>query len=341
MTVKKLRVTIHILVWLLLLVIPYISTDQIFESVDSLSELHYPFLCLGLNALLLGAFYFNYYVLIPKFLFSKKKWLYSVTLMGLIIVISFVMCGIFVLTGFTPNTLNNANPIIEKVMPVIIINATALWFLSIMTSIIWVYYNRLKLIENEKLAAQITSLKSQINPHFLFNTLNNIYGIVIDSSPVAADMIDKLSEMMRYTMNDTRSDFVPLEDEINYINNYVELQRSRLDKSVKVEYIQPDIIPSLQIAPMLLIPFIENAFKYGVNSEQKSYIRIEFTINNSEFLMRVINNKVTTQHRISESHGLGISNTRSRLELIYPSNHLLVVDNSSKQYIVSLHLNLK
>lgn len=341
MNARQLRIIMHVLVWLLLLVMPYISTDQIFESVDSTSGLNYPFLCLSLNSLLLGAFYFNYYILIPKYLFSEKKWRYLGTLIVLIIVVCTIMWSIFITTGFTPKILDNSNPIIEKVMPVIIVNAIALWLLTIMTSIIWTYYKRLKCIENEKLTAQIASLRFQINPHFLFNTLNNIYGTVIDSSPLAADMIDKLSEMMRYAINDTQRDFVPLEDEITYINNYVELQRLRIDKSVRLEYIEPSEIPSLHIAPMLLIPFIENAFKYGVNSEQKSHIKIEISVHNSEFHLSVINNKVKTQRGITESHGLGVKNVQSRLDLIYPSKHLLVINDTPKQYIVSLHINLQ
>lgn len=342
MNAKQLKIIVHILVWLLLLAMPYISTDQIFESIDSTSGLNYPFLSLGLNFLLLGTFYFNYFVLIPKYLFAERRWRYWEYLGLLIITVCAMMWGVLLITGFTPKVLNNSNPVIEKVMPVIIVNAMALWLLAIMMSIIWTYYKRIKRIENEKLTAQIASLRFQINPHFLFNTLNNIYGTVIDTSPMAADMIDKLSEMMRYAINDTQHDFVQLEDEIAYIKNYVELQRLRIDKSVTVEYVEPSEIPAdLHIAPMLLIPFVENAFKYGVNSEQRSHIRIEITVQDSELHLSVINNKVKTQQRIAESHGLGVKNAQSRLELLYPSKHLLVINDTPKQHIVSLHVNLQ
>lgn len=341
MKAKRLTIAIHTLVWLLLLVIPYISTDQVFELLNSDFDIKYLFLSLALSSILLVTFYFNYFFLIPKYLFAKRSWLYFLVLILLVAIVFFLIGVVFILFGFTPETLDKTDPAIEKIIPVIIINSVSLWLLSIVMSIVWTFYNRLKQTENERLSAQIASLKSQINPHFLFNTLNNIYATVIDTSPKAADMVDKLSEMMRYTMRDTQQDFVSLEDEINYVSNYIELQRLRLDRSVKLEYYILEDIPALQIAPMLLIPFIENAFKHGVNSEQKSHIKIEISMNKNEFQLSVVNNKVNVQQNISERSGLGIENTKHRLNLIYPSKHLLVINDTEKQFIVSLYINLQ
>jgi len=341
MKAKRLTIAIHTLVWLLLLVIPYVSTDQIFTMLDPTSDMRYLLLCFVLSSMLLITFYFNLFYLIPKFLFAKRGWLYILALLLMIIVVFFVIGIIFIFSGFAPETSNKIDPIVEKIIPVIITNAIFLWLLAIVSSVLWTFYNRLKQAENERLEAQIASLKSQINPHFLFNTLNNIYATAIDTSPKAADMIDKLSEMMRYAMKDTQQDFVLLEDEINYINNFIELQRLRLDRSVKLEFYSLEDIPPLRIAPMLLIPFIENAFKHGVNSEQKSHIKIEISMNKGEFQLSVINNKVDIQRNISEKSELGIENTKHRLNLIYPSKHLLVINESEKQFIVSLYIDLQ
>jgi len=338
---KRLTIAIHTLVWLLLLVVPYISTDQVFNLLDPTSDVKYLLLCFTISSVLLTTFYFNYFFLIPRFLLSKKNWLYSVFLLLMIVVVFLLLGIIFAFSDFGPGRLAETDPIIEKIIPVVMINAIALWLLSIGSSILWTIYNKLKQAENEKLLAQIASLKSQINPHFLFNTLNNIYATAIDTSPKTADMVDRLSEMMRYTMRDTQQDFVLLEDEINYISNYIELQRLRLDKSVKLEYCTLEDIPPLQIAPMLLIPFVENAFKHGINSEQKSHIKIEIAMNNKEFQLNVANNKVNIQQNITERSGLGIENTKHRLDLIYPSKHLLVINDTEKQFFVSLHINLQ
>ena len=272
---------------------------------------------------------------------AKKYWLYFLFLLLTIAAVFLLSGAIFFFSDFNPEILSELNPTIEKIIPVIIINAISLWLLAIVSSILFTVYNRLKQTEKEKLSAQIASLKSQINPHFLFNTLNNIYATAIDTSPKAADMVDKLSEMMRYAMKDTQQDFVLLEDEINYISNFIELQKLRLDRSVKLEYNSLSNIPALQIAPMLLIPFIENAFKHGVNSEQKSHIKIEIAMNKAEFQLIVVNNKVRVQQDISERSGLGITNTWHRLNLIYPSKHLLVIDDTEKEFSVSLHINLQ
>jgi len=341
MKVKSLNIAIHILVWLLLLVIPYVSTDQVFSSLDPATDMKYLLQCLALSAILITTFYFNYYFLIPKFLLKEKYWIYFSFLL-LTVVMTFVFSGAtFLFSDFNPEKLALKSPIVEKIIPVIIINAISLWLLSIVSTILFAVYNRLKETEKEKLSAQIASLKSQINPHFLFNTLNNIYATAIDTSPKAADMVDKLSEMMRYTMKDTQQNFVMLEDEINYINNYIELQKIRLDRSIKLEYQILEQIPALQIAPMLLIPFVENAFKHGVNSEQKSHIKIELGINKTELQLKVVNNKVGVQQEISERSGLGIINTSHRLHLIYPSKHLLVINDTDKEFSVSLHINLQ
>lgn len=330
----------HALVWLSLLIIPYASTDQVFDSFDPAYDIKYLLLCVVLSTVLIITFYFNYLFLIPRYLLAKKYWSYSSFLLLAIAAVLLLSGVIFLFSDFNPDKLAKTNPVIEKIIPVIIVNAILLWFLSIVSSILWTIYNRLKQTETEKLTAQIASLKSQINPHFLFNTLNNIYATAIDTSPKAADMVDKLSEMMRYTMKDTQQDFVLLEDEVNYINNFIELQKLRLDRSVKLEYYSLQHTPALQIAPMLLIPFIENTFKHGVNSEQKSRIKIEMTMNKSEFQLSVVNNKVDVQKNIFERSGLGIENTKHRLNLIYPSKHLLVINDTEKEFSVSLHINL-
>lgn len=341
MKIKRFVIATHSLVWILLLVIPYISTDQVFNALDPASDVKYFLLCVSLSVILLIIFYFNYFFLIPRFLLAKRYWLYSLFLFLAIMAVFLLSGSLFIFSDFSPEILARTNPIIEKVIPVILINAISLWLLSIVSSILWTVYNRLKQTETEKLTAQIASLKSQINPHFLFNTLNNIYATALDTSPKTADMIDKLSEMMRYAMKDTQQDFVWIEDEINYIDNFIELQRLRLDRSIKLEYHRLDIVPAVQIAPMLLIPFIENAFKHGVNSEQKSHIEIELAIDKTAFQLRVANNKVLVQRDLTEGSGLGIDNTRHRLNLIYPSKHLLVINDSEKKFSVSLHIDLQ
>ena len=258
------------------------------------------------------------------------------------IVAAFVLSEVFFnLFGINPGNISSINPLLIKIEPVMRANAFLMLTVSILASISLTINDHLRQLEKEKLVAQISSLKSQINPHFLFNTLNNIYATAIDTSPRTADMVDKLSEMMRYTMKETQNNFVPLEEEINYLNNYIELQKLRLDSKIKFEYTIDGEFSGLQIAPMLLIPFVENAFKHGVNSEQDSNIRINIKANESEIHLLVANNKVDIQSGIKEnSSGLGIENTKNRLVLIYPSKHLLTIKETENDFTVSLHINL-
>ncbi|HEV8283638.1 MAG TPA: histidine kinase [Chitinophagaceae bacterium] len=337
---KLTTISIHIIGWCLLLLMPYITTYEHIKffapNTNGISFL--PIILVSIINIII--FYINYFYLIPRFLFAKKYLNYSFLLFSCL-VLSFVFAFlIFKITGSDPERLEATNPLLRFVRHTAKGYTFQMLVVSLVTSLALAYSNRLKQIEQEKLSAQIASLKSQINPHFLFNTLNNIYATALDTSPKSADMVDKLSEMMRYTMKETQKDFVMLEDEINYINNYIELQKIRLDKSVKIEYYNSIDFVSLQIAPMLLIPFIENAFKHGVNSEQKSHIKINIELQKNELHLFVSNNKVSTQQETIEQSGLGIENTKNRLELIYPNKHLLTIDESDKHFEVSLHINL-
>ena len=340
MAPKLTTLSIHIIPWCLLLLMPYITAYQHMKffasNMQGISFLPIIFVSI-INIIL---FYINYFYLIPRFLFAKKYFTYSLLFL-LCLALSFAFTFVFFKTPPSdPQGLEATNPLLRFMYHSAKADAFQMLIISFAISLALVYGNRLKQIEQEKLSAQIASLKSQINPHFLFNTLNNIYATALDTSPKSADMVDKLSEMMRYTMKETQKDFVMLEDEINYVNNYIELQKIRLDKSIKIEYYNSVDPVSLQIAPMLLIPFIENAFKYGVNSEQKSHIRISMEVLKKELHLFVSNNKVSTQREISERNGLGIENTKNRLELIYPKKHLLTINDSDKHFEVSLHINL-
>jgi sensor histidine kinase YesM len=333
-------ISIHLIAWSLLLMIPFLSTYQVIASFAPTANISFVPIIIS-SLFLIVIFYFNYFVLIPKFLLFKKYLLYVITLV-LGIVAAFVLSGVFFnLFDVNPDNLESINPAFNKIEPIMRANAFLMLIVSILASISLTINNHLRQLEKEKLVAQISSLKSQINPHFLFNTLNNIYATAIDISPRTADMVDKLSEMMRYTMKETQHDFVPLEEEINYLNNYIELQKLRLESKIKFDYTIDGEFFELQIAPMLLIPFVENAFKHGVNSEQDSNIRISIKANESELHFLVANNKVNIQSLTREnSGGIGIKNTKHRLDLIYPSKHLLTIKETETDYTVSLHINL-
>jgi hypothetical protein len=200
---------------------------------------------------------------------------------------------------------------------------------------------RWRKLQNEKLETELSYLKAQINPHFLFNTLNSIYSLAIEKSDYTATAVVKLSGMMRYIISESNKHFVPLQKEINYIQDYIELQKFRLGGTVQINYLVDGSPETLEIAPLLLITFVENAFKYGVNPEEYSDISIGIKIVQESVFLTVSNNKVTHSMHKKESSGLGIANTRHRLEMLYPGQYSLDIHDDVKMFIVELQIKLK
>ena len=193
--------------------------------------------------------------------------------------------------------------------------------------------------EKEKLNTELTLLKHQINPHFLFNTLNSIYSLALIKSDMTAEAVMKLSDMMHYVIRDVEHKMVPLELELEYLDHYVELQKIRLNEKVDVQIkIEGDPSP-YEIPPMILFPFIENAFKYGTSSHENVVIRIDLTIEKGTLAFRVTN-PVFSGREKPETFGIGIQNTRKRLSLIYPGKHKLELTSNDRIFIVNLEIAL-
>jgi Histidine kinase len=193
--------------------------------------------------------------------------------------------------------------------------------------------------EEEKLHAELAYLKTQINPHFLFNTLNSIYAMALGKSEQTAGAIVRLSSMMRYVLTDTGREKVAVKQEIAYLIDYIELQKTRFEGTLLVDLSIIGDPGDKQIVPLLLIPFVENAFKYGVNPEEPSTIRISIDIRDHELLLLVANKKVAPPQPDADPRGLGIKNTRERLQLLYPGQYTLELKDGEKDFTVSLNLS--
>jgi hypothetical protein len=190
---------------------------------------------------------------------------------------------------------------------------------------------------NQTQASELALLRSQVNPHFLFNTLNNIYSLVCKKSPDAPEAIMKLSAIMRYMLYDANTDRVLLEKEIEYLQSFIELQKLRQRTQDFVELsIQGDVIGKT-IAPMLLIPFVENAFKHGSKTGPSPAIRIHIVIEQHQFLFEVTNYLRKNFLAPRDSHqGIGLQNIRRRLELLYPGKYSLETRSEKDQYMIKL-----
>ena len=195
--------------------------------------------------------------------------------------------------------------------------------------------------EREKVNAELAFLKAQINPHFLFNTLNTIYSLAVNRAKETPRAIEKFSDMMRFVIQDACRDFVKLSRKLEYIDTYITLQKYRLPSSVQINYQVTGNPASLQIAPMIMMPFIENAFKYGVSTEKKSVITIIIDIADVMLYLTVRNSRFNVINIDRRTTQLGIRNTIKRLELTYPGKHKLDISENEDEYLVILNLQLK
>ncbi|MFN8276413.1 MAG: sensor histidine kinase [Chitinophagales bacterium] len=187
---------------------------------------------------------------------------------------------------------------------------------------------------------ELELLQSQVNPHFLFNTLNSIYALALKKSDAAPGAILKLSSLMRYSLTESKRDKVPLETEIQQLQAYIDLQQLRLQRITEVVFHTNGITEHQAIAPVLLLPFVENAFKYGTHASTPSKIEISVTVQQSILEFHCSNHIFPNTEVMKESSGLGIANTRRRLELFYPNRHELKAAPNNEFFFVALRIEL-
>lgn len=205
---------------------------------------------------------------------------------------------------------------------------------------LWIYeqWRWIKSLKNEKAKAELQLLKSQINPHFFFNTLNNLYGLTVEKSDKAPEVVLKLGDMMRYTIYEGKEERVPIQDEIQYLENYIELHKIRYQKNVQVHFIN-SVISDFQIAPLLYIILVENAFKHGVETLiENAYIFIEIEEAGNSVSFTIENNfdRAMQDNRV----GIGLENLKKRLELIYPNKYTFDEIKSVNTYKTLLTIDL-
>ncbi len=181
-------------------------------------------------------------------------------------------------------------------------------------------------VEKEKSANELNFLRAQFNPHFLFNSINSIYGYIDKSNKEARNMLLVFSDMLRYQLYECTVDYIDIDRELNYIRNYVAIQKSRIDERIKVSFYTGKIDGNVKIAPFLLISFIENAFKYvGFNENGRNVVEINLTYSGDMLFFTITNTKDAFTGQSKKALGLGIANTKRRLELLYPYRHELTI----------------
>jgi sensor histidine kinase YesM len=344
---SKSQIILHIFIWFFFILA---SLMQFYESPFKIGN---DFFVQWATGIVL--FYLNYFYFVPNMLLQKKHIQYFAILIGLIAVFMFfrsqflmpeprdmIRPKIFDIHGkeiIEKRMFHKKEPLFFKIMPAsfyILILA-----ISTIIRILSEYFNNQQhkmIVESQRTTAELIYLRKQTNPHFLFNSLNSIYSLAHKKSDLVPEAIVTLSELMRYMLYETDNKTVLLEKEINYIQNYIELQKLRLNNIENIIVNIHGEPKNKYIEPLLLISFIENAFKYGTDYKGNTRVKIKIQIEGN-VLDFWVENRIEKNVTDPENSGIGISNIKNRLKLLYPDSHTLTIEEKDQNY--SVHLNLK
>ncbi|PAM91917.1 histidine kinase [Flavobacterium sp. IR1] len=348
------KILFHIMIWTFFILT---SLIQFYESPFRINNDFYAQWGTGIIL-----FYLNYFYLVPLLLLEKKYWLYFVFALLIIGVFMVIRLNYFIpefrhlrpgnvmparMMPPNPHYFPKENPVrIEMRQPLFFKIGPSFFYILILTisaiiRTLTEFYNNQqnKLIaETHRTNTELIYLRKQTNPHFLFNSLNSIYSLAHKKSDLVPDAIVTLSELMRYMLYETDNKTVALENEINYIQNYIELQKLRLNNIEDIIINVHGDTRNKFIEPLLLISFVENAFKYGTDYKGAAHVKIKITIveNNLDF---IIENSIENFVKDPDNSGIGLINIQNRLDLLYPNAHELIIKQENQYFKV--HLNLK
>lgn len=332
---KKAVIALHVFIWLFtaLANLPFLSSG-------SPGQIQHMPIYLVACLYLMACFYFFYFVMIPVFL--KKKRLFLFFLVSLLTLLILPLIGYTLL--FTVKAIEEGyfdlfkfyslRMHVSAMIPLAFSAISGSFFRLIID---WFEIMNIKEVtEKQKLISEMSLMKSNVNPHFLFNTLNNIDALIHQDTAEASKALVKLSEIMRYMTYETTSDFVSIESEINYIRNLVELYKLRLSNPDQIKLSFEGDFSQIRIAPVIFVPFIENAFKHGV---LKNGVIISLKENNGVITFESTNTINKTVKVQKDTGGTGLSNIRKRLDLIYPGSHHLSIDDTDHTFHVKLTID--
>jgi len=285
--------------------------------------------------------YFNIYYLVPKLILKRqylKYFIYLMTSLAVLYVVRTELIYYLVNKNIWPEAVGHQNAFtFNHIVAVTLGEIYVIALVSaIKLTIDWVVEKR----RNEELLkiqlkTELNFLKSQIQPHFFFNTLNNLYALALEKSERVPDVILKLSEIMQYVLYDVKDSKIDLLKEINYIYSYLELEKLRYGDNINSKIIIKGNIDNLNVPPLLFMPFIENCFKHGTKNNNNINVKINFNRKKNFLLFNVENNFIDITNTMTK-HGIGVKNVKRRLQLLYKSNFKLRTDLKDNKYVVNL-----
>ena len=286
----------------------------------------------------------------PLLFFKKRKALFIFTYLFSILFFAFIQRLIdnYIVIAYNL-TEWKSEPLLSA--PVYLYNVIKLQFIvTIPLAIKLVYYlaeekNRVQSILSEKLQTELFSLRNQFHPHFLFNVLNSLYSKILSKSDDSADIVLKISDFLRYSVYDVNTKNISLTKEIEYLKNYISLQQLRFDNRLELSFSTSGIMENQFIEPFLILPFIENSFKYSLDDvNSQAWITISITASEEWLVIKIENSlpPVFAKNKDAENQysGIGIANVKRRLELLYPNQHILTIKNEVDSFFVSLKIKI-
>lgn len=339
-TKKWIVVLLHVIAWVVLFTLPKLLIPS-YEGHEKHQEIPKPFnetaFIVIINITWIALFYFNSLFLIPRLVYRKKYWLYG--LINLIIYVWLIVQTWLIFFAFKAiQYFNWRLHLVYSFFVFLFIQAMSTAYQMIKDRI--EADKLLKEKENENLKTELSFLRSQVSPHFMFNVLNNMVALARKQSDQLEPSLIKLSSLMRYMLYEADEDLVSLESEVEYLHSYIDLQLQRFGNKVAMKLDFSDIDKDYEIEPMLLIPFVENAFKHGVSGLEDALIEIELKAFKNQLIF-VVRNKYNSQvEEIKDkTSGIGLANVKRRLQLLYHSNHQLNIQDVNNTFTVSLLLN--
>jgi len=333
--------TVHILVWLCISIFPLLNAYIDLGEVPSelyLRQVIRPIL-----------FYANYLFFVPYLLLRRKLFLYVIVSIVFLILCNYLSQELIANTigerfrANMPEHPNRPGRLIGIRHAIPVVFSLTVYLLGGIFGLVVDFYKKeseSKELENQHKEIKLQFLRNQLNPHFLFNSLNSIYSLVRSKSNDAPEAVITLSELMRYMLYEAGDKQVLLEKEINYIKNYIALQRLRLKNSEAVKLNIKGETRNLKIYPLLLISFIENAFKYGTDYEGNTHIDIKIKVLDNKLIFNV-ENIIGLYRRDEKNSGVGLKNIKNQLNHLYHKNHELIIEENKANYKVYLTINLK
>jgi Putative regulator of cell autolysis len=336
---KWVTVLLHAAAWVFLFSLPYLLRPSLNAhpkpSQNNNGNSYFSWI---MNVTWVGLFYLNAFFLIPRLIYKKKYWLYT---LSTILIFTWLIAQTWILFQFfmNPADYNIRMHILFSFFVFLFILASSTAYQMINDRIKTERITKEK--ETENLKTELSFLRSQVSPHFMFNVLNNMVALARKQSEELEPSLIKLSSLLRYMLYETDEDKVDLEREIDYLQSYIDLQRQRFGKKVVVNVLFQKDELNYSIEPMLLIPFVENAFKHGTGMIENAQIDIDLSVKNGllQFCVRNKFNDTATEVK-DKTSGIGLNNVQRRLNLLYKDHHNVLINKKDGWFSVSLQLNL-